>query len=236
MAEITRHPSLLLSPGLQFTSRFPLSPLLQVAVSLFPRAPCAFPPTLQDLRVFVSQFLLIHARLHLRPCPRPCAHVLYEFPVSAPPHPASLCLYPLPLPRVVATRHTLSLRPSLLRLPGSQSPSLRSYSPTFLLKSLGFYKPPYLYPRSLQASISTFLRKARRVGAKSQSFILPQAGCFHRHTGNPLMASVLCMIMSASRKQKPDRRGVQSRGRKVGRRVDEPSCLGTRDGGFAASG
>lgn len=38
------------------------------------------------------------------------------------------------------------------------------------------------------------------------------------------------MIMSASRKQKPGRRGVQSRGRKVGPRADDLACLGTRDG------
>lgn len=35
------------------------------------------------------------------------------------------------------------------------------------------------------------------------SFILLQAACDHRHTGNPLMASVLWMIMSAIRKQMP---------------------------------
>lgn len=111
------------------------------------------------------------------------------------------------------------------------SSRLRSYPPIFLLTSLTLYKSLYPCPCSLQAYVSTFRRKARRDDAKSHSFILPQAGRIHRHTGNPLMASVLCMIMSASRKQKPGRKGVQSRGRKVGHRSDDLACLATRDGG-----
>lgn len=131
--------------------------------------------------------------------------------------------------------HTLSLLPHLLQTPGVhtsfQSSRLRSYPPIFLLTSLTLYKPLYPCPCSLQAYVSTFSRKARRDVAKSHSFILPQAGRIHRHTGNPLMASVLCMIMSASRKQKPGRKGVQSRGRKVGHGADDLACLATRDGG-----
>lgn len=105
-----------------------------------------------------------------------------------------------------ACPYTLSLLPHL-QIPrvhtSLQGSSLRSYPPTFLLTSLTLYKPLYPCLCSLQASVSTFRRKARRGEAKSHSFILPQAGRIHRHTGNPLMASVLCKIMSASRKQKP---------------------------------
>lgn len=35
----------------------------------------------------------------------------------------------------------------------------------------------------------------RSRGGRSRSFILPQAGCGPKHTGNPLMASVLCKIV-----------------------------------------
>lgn len=53
-------------------------------------------------------------------------------------------------------------------------------------------------------------QKGRRSrGGGSRFFILPQAGCGHKHTGNPLIASVLCKIMSASRKQKPNGRGTE---------------------------
>lgn len=118
-----------------------------------------------------------------------------------------------------ACPYTLSLLPHL-QIPrvhtSLQGSSLRSYPPTFLLTSLTLYKPLYPCLCSLQASVSTFRRKARRGEAKSHSFILPQAGRIHRHTGNPLMASVLCKIMSASRKQKPGRKGVQSPGKEGG--------------------
>lgn len=126
--------------------------------------------------------------------------------------------------------------PRFLQIPGVhtlfQGSGLCFYPPTFPLTSLTLYKPLNPCLCSLQtSSVSTFRRKAHRTDAKSHSFILPQAGCIHRHTGNPLMASVLCMIMSASRKQKPGRKGVQSRGRKMVHWADDLTCLGTRDGG-----
>lgn len=80
-------------------------------------------------------------------------------------------------------------------------------------------------PRSLQVRgasgdprvrVPTCPRKAGGAAAGSCSFILPQAGCGHKHTGKPLMASVLCRIMSAIRKQKPARRAAGARWETVG--------------------
>lgn len=87
-----------------------------------------------------------------------------------------------------------------------------------------------------RACVPTTPRKARGAAAlkKSRSFILPQAGCSHRHTGNPLMASVLCMIISASRKQKPGGKGTRGGKRKVGPGAD--GLAGPGDWGLGLQG
>lgn len=65
-----------------------------------------------------------------------------------------------------------------------------------------------MFPRAFVSPV--FPQKGTRSrGGESRSFIPPQTGCGHKHTGNPLMASVLCTIMSASRKQKPGGRGAE---------------------------
>lgn len=64
----------------------------------------------------------------------------------------------------------------------------------------------YMFPRPFMSPVPASSRPqkdTRSCGGGSASFILPQAGCGHKHTGNPLMASVPCTIISASRKQKP---------------------------------
>lgn len=214
---------------------------------MFPRAPCAFfptpprPPSLVCLRTLSADSLLILASTlyfpviflcpfvsppPLRLCTLRLSGVPYSLPVLARPRPflyayvpgVRLSLHPLPASASPANPRGTHLVPEFM------SPLLPSHIPSDLLNSL--YKPLYLCLCSLQASVSTFRRKARRAEAKSHSFILPQAGRIHRHTGNPLMASVLCMIMLASRKQKPGRKGVQCRGRKVGHGADDLGLAG----------
>lgn len=87
----------------------PPSPALQVPVSVFPRAPCAFFPRPQGLlHLIASTFFLQIASLSLRP-----HSPLIYFPVSARPHllPCDYILYDSP------ESHNLSPCPRSLRIP-----------------------------------------------------------------------------------------------------------------------
>lgn len=130
---LIRSPQLLLSPDLQFTSRFLLSQHSKSTCPCSHAHPVPFFPRPQGLlRLFASAFFLqipsLSLRLHftslcplvptssptttyfttlLSPILSPCAHVLSEFPLCARTPPLPLRLRPLGLPGVGTSLHPL---------------------------------------------------------------------------------------------------------------------------------
>lgn len=98
---------------------------------------------------------------------------------------------------------------------------------------------PYVFPEPPGTPASPSSRPPERhvKPRRWKPFLYSVPGsCGHKHTGNPLMASVLCRIMSASRKQKPNGRGTGTEGgwRKGGFWGEWPG--GPRGLGFGALG
>lgn len=153
----------------------------------------------------------LHARIPHPLHDRTSAFTPVRPPPPPPPFSPQVCVptssprAPLSPPDSTTPVYLFPSKPMSLVLPTSESLCVLHVS-TFPVGSRPYFLPePPGTP--MRASSGPPESHVEPVGSGIRSFILPPGSCGHKHTGNPLMASVLCMIMSASRKQKPGGKG-----------------------------
>ena len=170
---------------------------------------CPSPPIL-SMPVFLIPSMIVPLRSPISVLSRPCLHFssmsvslhpLHE-PLS-PPDPTTPCPCSHQNPCPVRVRISVPVSPHVS---------------TFLIGSCPYFLPE---PPGTPVSASSGPPKRHVEPRQWKQFLYSAPGsCGHKHTGNPLMASVLCMIMSASRKQKPGGKGTEGGWRRVGPRAD----------------
>lgn len=170
---------------------------------------CPSPPIL-SVPVFLIPSMIVPLRSPISVLPRPCLH-FSSMSVSL--HPLHEPLSP-PDPTTPCPCSHQNSCPVHDRISVPVSPHVS----TFPIGSCPYFLPE---PPGTPVSASSGPPERHVEPRQWKQFLYSAPGsCGHKHTGNPLIASVLCMIMSSSRKQKPGGKGTEGGWRRVSPRAD----------------